>query len=116
MKKFQFIPFFIILFGCNSNLETRTGIFLGGQIINPSSRDVTLYQGSKVGRIDYEKGHCSWTIASLPEAEFKVHGQSNSAHSGGIKYAASEYNSIQEIKARSINSIKDTTIEAIVLG
>ena len=75
-----------------------------------------LYQGSKVGRIDYEKGHCSWTIASLPEAEFKVHGQSNSAHSGGIKYAASEYNSIQEIKARSINSIKDTTIEAIVLG
>ena len=48
MKKFQFIPIFIILFGCNSNLETRTGIFLGGQIINPSSRDVTLYQGSKV--------------------------------------------------------------------
>ena len=75
-----------------------------------------LYQGSVVGKIDYEKGHCSWTVASLPEAEFKVHGQSNSAHSGGIKYAANEYNSIQEIKARSINSIKDTTIETIVLG
>ena len=75
-----------------------------------------LYQGSVVGKIDYEKGHCGWTVASLPEAEFKVHGQSNSAHSGGIKYAANEYNSIQEIKARSINSIKDTTIETIVLG
>ena len=75
-----------------------------------------LYMGSVVGKVDYEKGHCSWTVASLPEAEFKVHGQSNSAHSGGVTYVTSQYNSIQEIKARSINSIKNTTIEAIVLG
>ena len=55
-------------------------------------------------------------VASLPEAEFKVRGQSNSAHSGGITYSVQEYNSIQEIKARSINPVKDTEIEAIVLG
>ena len=75
-----------------------------------------MHMGAVVGKIDYEKGHCSWMVPSLPEAEFKVYGQSNSAHSGGIKYAVSEYNSIQEIKARSINPVKNTTIEAIVLG
>jgi len=48
MKKLKFIFIFLILFGCNPNIKTRTGIFVGGQIINPSSRDVTLYQGSKV--------------------------------------------------------------------
>ncbi len=75
-----------------------------------------LYLDKVVGKIDYEKGHCEWTVASLPEAEFKVRGQSNSAHSGGITYSVQEYNSIQEIKARSINPVKDTEIEAIVLG
>ena len=48
MKKLKFIFIFLILLGCNSNTKTRNGIFLGGQIINPSSRDVTLYQGSNV--------------------------------------------------------------------
>jgi hypothetical protein len=75
-----------------------------------------LYLDKVVGKVDYEKGHCEWTVASLPEAEFKVRGQSNSAHSGGITYSVQEYNSIQEIKARSINPVKDTEIEAIVLG
>ena len=75
-----------------------------------------LYLDKVVGKIDYEKGHCEWAIASLPEAEFKVRGQSNSAHSGGVTYKTQEYNSIQEIKARSINPVKDTAIEAIVLG
>jgi hypothetical protein len=75
-----------------------------------------LYLDKVVGKVDYEKGHCNWAIASLPEAEFKVRGQSNSAHSGGVTYSAQEYNSIQEIKARSINAVKDTSIEAIVLG
>ena len=75
-----------------------------------------LYLDKVVGKVDYEKGHCEWTVASLPEAEFKVAGQSNSAHSGGITYSVQQYNSIQEIKARSINAIKDTAIEAIVLG
>ena len=75
-----------------------------------------LYLDKVVGKVDYEKGHCEWAIASLPEAEFKVRGQSNSAHSGGVTYSVQEYNSIQEIKARSINAVKDTSIEAIVLG
>ena len=75
-----------------------------------------LYLDKIVGKVDYEKGFCSWTISSLPEAEFKVRGQSNSAHSGGVTYKVQQYNSIQEIKARSINSVKDTAIEAIVLG
>ena len=75
-----------------------------------------LYLDKVVGKIDYSKGFCEWTIAALPEAEFKVRGQSNSAHSGGITYSVQEYNSIQEIKARSINPVKDTEIEAIVLG
>ena len=75
-----------------------------------------LYLDKVVGKVDYEKGHCEWAIASLPEAEFKVRGQSNSAHSGGVTYKTQEYNSIQEIKARSINPVKDTAIEAIVLG
>ena len=48
MKKLKFIFIFLILLGCNSNTKTRDGIFLGGQIINPSSRDVTLYQGSDI--------------------------------------------------------------------
>ena len=28
--------------------KLRTGIFLGGEILNPSSRNVTLYQGANV--------------------------------------------------------------------
>ena len=48
MKKLKFVAIFFILIGCNPNKKAIAGIFLGGQIINPSSRDVTLYQGSKV--------------------------------------------------------------------
>ncbi len=33
---------------CNSKEKSRTGIFLGGQIVNPSSRNVTLYQGTNI--------------------------------------------------------------------
>tara|TARA_A100001011_G_C14313807_1_gene846927 strand:- start:1452 stop:2831 length:1380 start_codon:yes stop_codon:yes gene_type:complete len=48
MKRLKFIVIFLILIGCNPNKKKITGIFVGGQIINPSSRDVTLYQGSRV--------------------------------------------------------------------
>ena len=75
-----------------------------------------LYLDKVVGKIDYEKGFCEWTIASLPEAQFSISAESHSAHSGGVSYLATAYNSIQEIKARSINAVKDTSIEAIVLG
>ena len=75
-----------------------------------------LYLDKIVGSIDYDKGHCEFTVASLPEAEFKIYAESHSAHSGGVSYLVNAYNSIQQIKARSVNPIKDTTIEAIVLG
>ena len=55
-------------------------------------------------------------IASLPEAEFKVYGQSNSAHSGGISYTVNATNTIQNIRARSINPIKDASLQVMVLG
>ena len=38
----------IILLGCNSKNNKTSGIFLGGQIVNPSSRNVTLYQGTNI--------------------------------------------------------------------
>ena len=38
----------IILLGCNSKDNKPSGIFLGGQIVNPSSRNVTLYQGTNI--------------------------------------------------------------------
>ena len=38
----------IILLGCNSKNNKPSGIFLGGQIVNPSSRNVTLYQGTNI--------------------------------------------------------------------
>ena len=36
----------LLLSSCQREAQARTGIFLGGQIINPSSRAVTLYQGN----------------------------------------------------------------------
>ena len=75
-----------------------------------------LYRDRVVGSISYESGHCQWDIPSLPSAEFKVAGQSNSAHSGGIHFASNGHNSIREIKAKSINSIKDASIQLLVLG
>jgi len=75
-----------------------------------------LYLDKVVGSISYDSGHCEWAIASLPEAEFKIYAESHSAHSGGVSYLVNAYNSIQQIKARSVNPIKDTKIEAIVLG
>ena len=38
----------VILLGCNSKENLPSGIFLGGQIVNPSSRNVTLYQGTNI--------------------------------------------------------------------
>lgn len=48
MKKgLIFLLFYLLLLGCQPREKERSGIFLGGQIVNPSSRDVTLYQGSQ---------------------------------------------------------------------
>ena len=47
--KTSFIVFFLFFcYSCEFNQYNRSGIFFGGQIINPSSREVTLYQGNKV--------------------------------------------------------------------
>ncbi|MDG1022460.1 MAG: hypothetical protein P8O72_00285 [Flavobacteriaceae bacterium] len=39
---------FLLCIGCQSEPYVRSGIFFGGQIVNPSSREVTLYQGNRV--------------------------------------------------------------------
>ena len=47
--KTSFIVFFLFFcYSCEFNQYNRSGIFFGGQIVNPSSREVTLYQGNKV--------------------------------------------------------------------
>jgi len=49
IRKVIFSALVILLWmGCQSNQYDRSGIFFGGQIVNPSSRAVTLYQGNKV--------------------------------------------------------------------
>ena len=44
-----------------------------------------IYQGNKVGRINYLTGACEWTIPSLPYAQFVVNAYYDSALSGGVK-------------------------------
>ena len=75
-----------------------------------------LYMDRKVGWVDYEKGHCEWFVPSLPNAEFKIDAESHSAHSGGTKYIAAGFNTIQEIKARSVNNKDNAKIQVISLG
>ena len=38
----------LALISFQSEEKLRTGIFIGGEILNPSSRNVTLYQGTNV--------------------------------------------------------------------
>lgn len=46
-KELTYFMFYLLLLGCQPREKERSGIFLGGQIVNPSSRDVTLYQSSQ---------------------------------------------------------------------
>ena len=73
-----------------------------------------LHNGSVVGSIDYVKGHCEFI--HVPNGEFKVMAHTLSAHSGGAKYIASSYNTIQDLRARSINARKNSKIELLLLG
>ena len=91
--------------------ETNTAAF-----IFDNGKGDLLYQGSIVGNIDYEKGHCEWNIPSLPNAEFKIYGQSHSAHSGGISSVASGENCIKEIKARSLNAKDNSKLKMVLYG
>ena len=74
-----------------------------------------LHNGSVVGSIDYAKGHCSFTCP-YPNAEFKIYAETLSAHSGGVKHIAAGYNSIAAIKGRSVNAVKDSKVEVLLLG
>ena len=74
-----------------------------------------IYRGSIVGEISYITGHCSWHIPSLPNAEFKIWGQSHSAHSGGIGAVAGS-NSISSIHARSVNPVENSKIKMVLYG
>ena len=75
-----------------------------------------LYMDRMVGKIDYDKGHHHWHVASLPDAEFSFTLASLSAHSGGASFTSAGKNTIQEIKGRSVNRIKNSAIEAVILG
>jgi len=50
MVRARLIGYFsaVLFFSCTTKEEPLNRIFLGGQIINPSSRTVTLYQGNTV--------------------------------------------------------------------
>ena len=74
-----------------------------------------IHNGTIAGSIDYVKGHCEFSVP-FPNAEFKVMANTLSAHAGGAKYIASSYNTIQDLRARSVNAKKDSKIELILLG
>ena len=73
-----------------------------------------LHNNTNVGWIDYEKGHLEFS--HLPYAQFKINGQSNSAHAGGVSHVVSSYNGIESIRARSVNAKENTKIQLILLG
>ena len=73
-----------------------------------------LHNGTKVGSIDYARGHCEF--AHLPNAEFKVYAETLAAHSGGVQYLANAYNSIDSIRGRSVNPVADSKVEVLLLG
>ena len=73
-----------------------------------------LHNDAIVGSIDYERGHCQFSHVS--SGQFEVHGQSHSAHSGGVSYVGTGYNSIQTIYARSVNEKMKTKLRLTLLG
>ena len=94
-----------------SKSETNTAVF-----IFDDGKGNLMYQGSAVGWIDYEKGHCEWHVPSLPNAEFKIYGQSHSAHSGGISGTANGENTIKTIQARSVNRKQSSKVKMVLYG
>ena len=74
----------------------------------------TIVFGPVVGSIDYVTGHCEFT--HVPYGEFKLYANTLSAHSGGSKYVAQSFNTIQDLRARSVNTKQDSKIELLLLG
>ena len=91
--------------------ETNINAF----IFDNGKGDLT-HLGQKVGWVDYNTGHCEWQVPSLPEAEFKVYAESHSAHRGGVSFVNNAENSIQSIRARSVNAKDDAKIQLIIFG
>ena len=75
-----------------------------------------MFRGSVVGRISYTSGHCSWHVASLPNAEFKIWGHSHSAHSGGAQSVLNGANSIKGVYARSVNPVENSKVKMVLFG
>ena len=73
-----------------------------------------LHNGSVVGSISYVKGHTRFT--HLPNAEFKIYAKALSALSGGSTYVLNAYNTIYNIKGRSLNAKADSKVELLLLG
>ena len=111
-----------IVYGPSSTLapETVTDPVTGKESQNLSAfllddgNGNLMHNGTNVGNISYVTGHCSFS--HLPNAEFKIYAESQSAHSGGLKYAAGSYNTITAIDARSMNAKADSKIEMLLLG
>ena len=112
----------IIVYGPASSFpqETIDDPVTGKEIQNTSAfilddgNGNLLHNGSIVGRISYLTGHCQFS--HLPNSEFKINANTLSAHSGGSKYLAQGYNTIQDLRARSVNSKEDSKIELLLLG
>ena len=70
--------------------------------------------GAAEGSIDYETGAIDFTGPA--NAHFVVSANGNSAHSGGVNATATFVNTIQYIKARSVNQKLNTTVKLIALN
>ena len=114
----------IIVYGPASSLEleTREDRATGKTVLNKGAfllddgNGNLLHNGSTVGSISYLTGHLSFSCP-YPNAEFKVYGETLSAHAGGVNFAsATGYNSISSISARSLNSKQKSKVEVLLLG
>ena len=75
MKKYFLIILILFAFiRCQSSDKSRTGIFLGGQIVNPSSRTVALYQGvNAIEALELDKNlRFERKFDSLPSGIYKL--------------------------------------------
>ena len=113
-----------IVYGLPSSLPPETSInsVTGKTDINSDAfllddgNGNLLFRGSVVGKISYTSGHCSWHVASIPNAEFKIWGHSHSAHSGGAVSVLNGANSIKGVYARSVNPVENSKVKMVLFG
>ena len=113
-----------IVFGPASSLAQETiEDSISGKIIKNESAFIIddgngnlTHNGFVVGTINYAKGHCEFVAGDLPNAEFKIYASTLSAQSGGVNYLANAQNTLQEIKARSVNAKVNGKVELLLLG